>query len=149
MVKDDLLRSLPRPLFPDIFHDYSTYVPSFENSSLDVSTSNHSQNTWDVSLSFDCREYKSFFPNSPNLSSFISGNIEGENSCFSLPPLYDSSNHEDAIVHLKFSDHGCLNIFTHSSDHDSNSPTVDLSKPPVFDDPSSDEVETPQVIEAL
>lgn len=63
--------------------------------------------------------------------------------------MYDLSDHEDVDVHLEFSDRGCHDIFTHSFDHDSDSPIIDLSKPPIFDDPSSDEVETPQAIEAL
>lgn len=59
------------------------------------------------------------------------------------------SNHEDVIIHLEFSDHGFHDIFAHSFNQNSDSPTIDLSKPLVFDDPSSDEVETPQVVEAL
>lgn len=64
--------------------------------------------------------------------------------------MYDSLDHEDVVVHhLEFSYHGCRDTFIPSSDHDSNMPTVDLSKPPVFDDPSSDELETPQVVKEL
>lgn len=50
LVKDGVLLSSPHALYPDIFHDYVISIPSFENPSLDVSTSDHSQNTWDVSL---------------------------------------------------------------------------------------------------
>jgi len=101
---------------------------------------------WDVSLSFDCRQEKPIFSYPPNLSSYISRNLEGENSFFSSPPLYDFSDHEDSIVHLEFSYHGYCDIFTRSFNHDSNSPTIDLSKPSTFDDPYFDEVETPQVV---
>jgi len=37
----------------------------------------------------------------------------------------------------------------HSSAHDSYFSTVDISKPPIFDDPSPHELETPPFIEAL
>ena len=87
--------------------------------------------------------------NPPNISSFISINSEGEKLCFSSTPLYYSSDHEDFDVHLEFSDRGCHDIFTHSFDHGSDSSTIDLSKPPVFDDPSFNEVETPQVVQAI
>ena len=60
------------------------------------------------------------------------------------------SNHEDAIVHhLELFYRSCHDLFIPSCDQDSYLPTVDLSKPLIFDDPSSDELETPQVVEAL
>ena len=58
-------------------------------------------------------------------------------------------NHEDVIVHLHFFDQGCQDLFAHSFDPDSDSPTIDIYKLLVFDDPYSDEVETPQNVEAL
>lgn len=75
--------------------------------------------------------------------------MEGEISHFSSSPLYHSSDHEDVFVHLEIFDCGCPDIFIHSSDDDFDSLVVDLSKPLVFDDPSSDEVENPQFVEAL
>lgn len=72
-----------------------------------------------------------------------------KNLCFSLTPLYDSSNHEDTNVHLEFSDHGCSDLFTHSFDHDVDSLAIDLSKPSVFDDLPTDKVEIPQDVEEL
>lgn len=127
----------------------SISIFSCENPSLDVSNSDHSQNAQDVSLSFDCGENRYFFMNPPNLSSFISINWEGEIFSFSSTPIYDSSDHEDVDVHIKFSDHGCCDLFIHSFDHNSDSLAIDLSKPPIFHDLSSDEVETPQDIKAL
>lgn len=69
--------------------------------------------------------------------------------CFSSTPLYGSPDHEDVVVHLNFLYHGCHDIFTHSCDHDFNSPLIDISNPPIFDDPYSDEVENPQDFKAL
>ena len=53
-VKDDLLLSTPFPPYLQIFHNSAISIPSCENSFLDVAISNHSQNMWDASLSFDC-----------------------------------------------------------------------------------------------
>lgn len=97
---------------------------------------------WNSSFSFECGEDKTFFPNPPNLSSYFSGKIEGAISCFPSSPLYDSSHHEDpSILDPKLSDHGCRDIFIRSSDHDYNYSIIDLSKPSVFDGPSSNELE--------
>lgn len=73
-VKDDLLQSSPRPFYPNIFCDPAISYMSYENSFPNVAASNHSQDTQDFSLSFDCGEDKSSFLNLPNLSSFLSGN---------------------------------------------------------------------------
>ena len=116
---------------------------------MDVSTFDHSQNTTDVSLSLHCGEDTSFFSNPLNLSSVISESAEGEHSCFSSTPLYDSLDHEGAKEHIEFYDHGCRDLFTPSFDHDVDSFLVNISKPRVFDDLPIDEVETPQAIEAL
>lgn len=40
-VKDELLLSVPPPLFPDIFGDYSIFDSPCVNSSMDASTSDH------------------------------------------------------------------------------------------------------------
>lgn len=98
-------------------------------------------------MSFDCGEDTSFLLNPPNLSSFLSGNSEGEKNCFSSTPLEDSSDHEDADIHLEFSNQVCHDLFTHSFDHDVDLLVIDLSKPPTFDDLPIDEVKTPQVVE--
>lgn len=147
-VKDEILLSTPSLLYPNIFCDSSIFYSPCENIFMNVSTFDHSQNAWDVSLSFDYGEDKSFFPDPLDLSYFISGNSEGE-FFFSLTPLCDSLDHEDVIFHPEYYDHGCLDIFTHSFDHDSDSPTVDLSKPSDFYDPSFDEVETPKTVKEL
>jgi len=86
MVKDDLLLSAPRLLYPDIFHDGVSSVPSRENSFQGVSTSNHSQNMWNASFSFECGEDKSIFLDPPNLSSYLSKNIESEIYHFFIIP---------------------------------------------------------------
>lgn len=57
-------------------------------------------------------------------------------------PLYDSSDHEDADEIIDFSDRRGHDLFTLIFDHDVDSIIVDLSKPPIYDDLSVDEVET-------
>lgn len=133
----------PHLLFPGIFCDSLVSNLSCENSSPDISTSNHSQNTPDVNLSFLYGEDTSFFPNPPNLASFHSRNAEDEHSCFLSTPLYDSSYHEDFDERIKFSDRGYCDLFIPSFDHDVDSLVFDLSKPPIFDHLPDDEVETP------
>lgn len=86
-VKHDLLLFSPYLLFPNIFCDFSISNLSCENSSSNVFTSDHSQNTSDVSLSFDCREDTSFFFILTRLSSFLFENLEDEYFCFSSTPL--------------------------------------------------------------
>jgi len=78
-----------------------------------------------------------------DLSSALSRNAEGEHPSFSSTPLYDSLNHEDSNQHLEFSNLGCRDLFTSSSDHDVDSLIVNPSKPLVYEDPSINEVETP------
>jgi len=63
--------------------------------------------------------------------------------------LHDSLDHEDVDEHIKFSDHGCCDLFTPSFDHDVDSLDVGISKPLVFDDPPTGEVKNPQVVEPL
>ena len=60
--------------------------------------------------------------------------------------MCDSSNHEDADQYPKFSDLGCHDFFTSSSDHDVDSLVFNLSKPLVYDDLFVDKFETPQTI---
>lgn len=105
---------------------------------------------WNVSFLFKCREDKYVFPNLSNISSYISKNIEGEISRFPSSPLYDSSYHEDASVcNIELSNHECHANFIDSFDFDSHFSTVNVSKPLVIDDPSSGELEFPQVLDAL
>ena len=96
-----------------------------------------------------CGEEKIFFLNPPNLPSFLSTNLEGEQLCFSSTPLYYSSDHEDTNEVIDFTDHSYHDLFTPISDHDDDSITVDFSKPPVYDDLSVNEFKTPQIVKAL
>jgi len=61
----------------------------------------------------------------------------------SSSPLFDLSDHEDATEIIDFSDRSCRDPFTLVFDHNDDSITIDFSKPPVYDDLSDDEVETP------
>lgn len=124
-------------------------IPPCEKSFPDVPTSDHLQDTSDVSLSLHCREDTSSSENLSNMSFVIYENTEGEHPCFSSNPLHDSSNHEDGNKHLEFSDLGCCDLSTSSSDHDVDSIIVILTKTLVYDDLCVDEVETPQTIEAF
>ena len=84
-----------------------------------------------------------------DLSSALSRNAEGEHPSFSSTPLCDSSNHEDVDQHPKFSDLGCCDLFTSSSDHDVDLLIVNLFKPLVYEDPSINEIETPKSVKEL
>jgi len=113
VVEDDLLLSAPPPLFLDIIGDFVISDCPCVSPSMDASTSNLLQNIPNVSTSFDNREDKFFIENPLDFSSAFSRNIDGEHSCFSSTPLYDSSNHEDADKHLEFYDRGCHDICTY------------------------------------
>lgn len=69
MVKDDLLLSVPPPLFPDIIGDF--VIPDFPcvNPSTDASTFDHLQNAPNVSTSFDSGEDKFFIEHPLDFSS--------------------------------------------------------------------------------
>lgn len=142
-VKDDLLLSAPPPLFPNIFSDSAISDFPCVNPSMDVSTADHSQNTPDVSPSFDSREDKSFVENPLDSSFSFFINTEGEHSCFSSTPLHYSSNHEDANKHPEFSDHGCCDLCTSTFDHDVDSLVVNMSRPLGSDDLLVNESKTP------
>ena len=103
----------------------------------------------DVGPSLDDGEDKLFIENPLDISSVFSGNTKDEFVHFSSTPLFDSSDHEDANEIIYFFYHGYHDTFTTIFDHDNESITVDLSKPPVYDDLSNDEVETHKVVEAL
>jgi hypothetical protein len=79
---------------------------------MDAPIVDHSQDTPDVSPSFDNGEDKLFIENPLDFHLPFSGNTEGEHSCFSSTPLFDSSNHEDADEIIDFSDLGCRDPFT-------------------------------------
>lgn len=82
-VKDDSLPATPHPLHPEIPCDSTTtYFPS-ENPLMNVSTSDHSQDMSNVSLSSQCGEDTSSYRNLSNLSSVIFENIFAFH-----PPLY-------------------------------------------------------------
>lgn len=81
-VKDDLLLSAPPPLFPNLIGDFVILDCVCVNPSMDESTSDHSQNTHDVSPSFDNIDKKLFIKNPLDISSSFSENVEGEHSCF-------------------------------------------------------------------
>ena len=127
-VKDELLLSTTHLLFPDIFCDSTISDFPCENSPRGISTSDHLQNTPDVSLSLHFGEDTSLFGNPFNISFIIFGKEEGEHSCFSSTPLYDSSDNEDVDEHIEFSDRGSLDPFTPLYDHDVDSFVVDISK---------------------
>jgi len=136
-------------LFPDISRDSTISDFPRENSSTDAPTFDHSQNTRNASISFNSGKDKSLIENPLNISSTFSRNIEGEHSCFSYTPLYDSSNHEDVNEHPKFSHHYCRDPHTSSFDHIIDSLILNLSKPLVSDDLPMYKVETPQCVKEL
>lgn len=145
MMKDDSYPSAPLPYYLDIFHGLVIPGKSSKESFCD-----HSQNTWNSIFSSKGGEDKSIFLDLSILSSHISKNIEVEIYLFQSSPLYNSSNHLDASVcNLKLSNLNWHDIFLDSFLHDLDFSTVDLSKPPVFDDPSFGELEHPQAIMAL
>ena len=102
-----------------------------------------SQDTPYVSTSSNNEEDQSLIGNPLDISSALSGNVEGEHPSFSSTPLCESSNHETANQHPGFSNLGCRDLFTSSSNHDVDSLTVNILKTLVSDDLSIDEVETP------
>ena len=119
------------------------------SSSTDVSIVDHSQDSPDVSPSFDNEEDKLFIEDPLDPSSIFSENTEDEFVRFSSTPLFDSSDHEDTEEFIDCSDHGGRDPFASNFDHDHESIAVDILKPPVYDDLPNDEVETPNTVEAL
>jgi len=149
MAKDDSLPSTPPPLFPDIFNYSSIADFSHVSPCTDAPIVDHSQNTLDVGPSFDSGEEKSFIQHPHDSSFAFSRNAEGEHYCFSSTPLCDSSNHEDVEKHPEFSDLGCHDLSTFSSNEDVDLIIVNMSKILVYDDLFVDKVKTPQTIEEL
>lgn len=122
----------------------------YVSSSTDAPIVNHSQDSPDVSPSFDNEEDKLFIEYPLDPSSLFSGNIEDEFIHFSSTPLLDSSNHENAEEFIDFSNHGGRDSFVSNFYHYHESIIiVDFLKPPVYDDLPDDEYGTPKTVEAL
>jgi len=147
--KDDSLMSEPHPFFPDIFGDSAIHDFTCVSSSTNGPIVDHSQNTPDVTPSFDNTEGKLFIENPLDFSSTFFRNTEGEFFHFSYTPLFYSSDHEDANEFIDFVNHRCHDLFALVFDHDNDSIAVDFSNPLVYDDLSVDKVETPHTVEAL
>jgi len=147
--KDDSLPSEPPPFFPSFFGEPTIHDFACVSSSTDAPIVDHSQESPDVSPSFDNGEEKLFIEDPLDPSPVFSGNTEDEFVHFSSTPLFDSSDHEDVEEFIDFSDHGCHYPFSSNFNHDHESIVVDFLKPPVYDDLLDDEVETPKVVEAL
>lgn len=90
MVNGDILLFVPPPPFPHIFCDYAIFGFLCVNSSSNTFSPNHSQNTPNVSPSFDNKEDKSSIENPLEIPSTLFGNTEGVHFCFSSIALYDS-----------------------------------------------------------
>lgn len=148
-VKDESLPSVIHLLYPEIPYDSATFHSPYENSFLNVSTSNHSQETPDFSLPLHFGEETSSFKHLSHMSYVFSESTKGENPCFAYNPLHDSSNHEDANEYPEFSDHGSHDLYISSSNHDVDSIDVNMSHPLVSDDISIEVVKTLQAVEAL
>lgn len=147
--KDDSLLSEPPPFFPDIFGEPAIHDFACVSSSMNAPIIDHPHDTSDVLPPSDNREDKLFIKNPLDLSSAFNKNIEDEFFCFSFTPLFDLSDHEDADEIIEFSNHGYRDPFTSVFDHDDDSIKINFSKPPIYDDLFDDEVETPQIFEAL
>ena len=106
-----------RLLIPCIIDDSIISDFPFLNPSMDSSTSDHLQNTPNVSPSFQSGEDKFFIENPLDFSSTFSKNVEGEHSCFSSTSLFDSSYHDDADEMFDFSNRSYHDSFTLVLDH--------------------------------
>lgn len=149
LVKDDSLLFEHPPFFPDIFGDSAIHDFTCVSPFTDAPIVDHLQNTIDVSPSSDNVEDKVFTKNPLDFSSTFSRSVEGEFVHFSSTPLFDSSDHNDVDEIIDFSDCRCRDLFTPVFDHDDDYKVVDFSKTLVYDDLFFDEVETPQIVEAL
>ena len=149
MTKYDSLLYEPPLFFPNIVGEPAIHDFVCVSSSTDAPMVDHLRDSPDVSPAFDNNEHKLFIENPLDLSSVFFGSTEGEFVYFSSTPLFDSYDHEDVDGIIDFSYRGGHDPFVSIFDHDHDSITVDLSKPPVYEDLSDDEVETPKAIEAL
>lgn len=148
-VKDDSLVAIPHLLHLDIPCDSSTTDFPCKNQLVAASTSYHSQDILDVSISLQCEEDTSSSKNMFNWSIIFLENRKGEHLCLSSTPLLDSSNHEEANEKPKFSNLGYHDLFTSSSNHTVDLTIFNLSKTPVYDELSVNEVKIPQTIEKI
>lgn len=120
MIKVDIypFSSLPRCL--GIFHDSVMLVVPFKELVSDNVNSNHTQDSWNFSFTFEHREEKYSLPDLCHPSSNHCEETKSQITCFQYPPLYDSSDHEYAFLsHNEISDHGYHDIFTTSSGNES------------------------------
>jgi len=145
--KDDSLPSKPPPFFPHLFREPAMHDFTFVSSSMDASIVDHLHYSPDVSPSSNNREDKLHIEDPLDPSFVLSADTEDEFIRFSSTP--HSSDHEDAKEFIDFSDRGSRDPFTSIFYHNHDSITVDISKPPVYDDLSDDEVETPKTVEAI
>ena len=116
---------------------------------MDAPIIDHLQDSPDVSPSFDNVGDKLLIEDPLDPSFVFSRDIEDKFVHFSSTPLFNLSNHEDTKEFIDFSDYGSSDPFTSIFYNNLDSIAIDLSKPPVYDDLSDDEVETPKIVEAL
>lgn len=147
--KEEFLPFEPPLFFPSIFGEPAIHDFTCVSSSTYAPIVDHSQDSSNVGPSFNDGEDKLFIENLLDLSSVFSKNTEDEFVRFSTTRLFYSFDHEDANEIIDFSDRGDRDPFVSIFDHDHESITIDLSKPPVYDDLFDDEVETPKTIKAL
>ena len=141
---DDSLSFFPNIIGELAIHDFACVSSSTDAPIVDIS-----QDTPYVSPSSNNEEDQSFIGNPLDISSSFSRNAEGDHPSSSSTPLSDSSNHEDFDQHPEFFDLGCRDLSISSSDHDVDSLIVNPSKLMVYEDPSVNEVETPQTVKEL
>ena len=110
-MKDDSLLSEPPPFLPDIFGEPAIHHFACVSPSMDAPIFYYSQDTLDVSPSFENEEDKLFIENPLEFSSAFSGNTEGAFVRFSSMPLFDSSDHEDVDEIIDFVDHSYRDLF--------------------------------------
>ena len=148
-MKDDSLLSEPPLFFPGLFGEPSIHDFPCVSLSMNAPIVDHSQDSPDVSPSFNNGEDKLFIENPLDPSSICSRKTEDEFVLFSSTHLFDSFDHEDAEEFIEFSDRGSHDPFASIFYHDHESIVVDLSKPLIYDDLHNDEVEIPKTVNAV
>ena len=148
-MKDDSLPYEPHRFLPSFFGELAIHDFVCVSSSMVAPIVGHLHDSPDASPSFDNREDKLSIEDPLDPSSVFSRNTEDEFILFSSTPLFNSCDHEDAEEFIDFSNCGSCDQFTSIFYHDHDSIAVDLSKPPVYDNLSDDEVETPKTVKAL
>lgn len=91
-------------------------------------------------MTFFCSHFISFIQTSSTILSVLFHLVKNHFRMFLFSIIQRTRGM--LVFHLEFFGHGCHDLFIHSSNHDADFSTIDISKPPVFDDPSSDEYET-------